>query len=81
MFRVTSLVSAAIILLAAVEGVITESQEHFGDSSVFQDTCTQIRKSISNASVVYRSRETSITLPRSSLADSTPINQPHGIIT
>ena len=63
MVRVTPLASAALLSLAAIEVVIAESQQYFKDSLGFLDTCTQIAKSISNASVVYYSRESSITTP------------------
>ena len=58
MVRVKSLVSVAPLLLAAFEVVIADTQEHFRDSSGFQDTCTQIKSCISDASFVYYSRET-----------------------
>jgi hypothetical protein len=58
MVRVKSLVFVAPLLLAAFEVVIAKTQEHFRDSSGFQDTCTQIENSISGASFVYYSRKT-----------------------
>ena len=75
MVRVTPLASAALLSLAAIEVVIAKSQQHFRDSSGILDTCNQIAKSISNASVLYYSRESSITTPRSGLTDlPTPLS-------
>jgi hypothetical protein len=59
MVRVTPLASASLFLLAAIEVATAKSQEHFRDSLDFQDTCAQIAASISNASVLYYSRELS----------------------
>src|SRR6266576_2068989 len=69
MVRVTPLASAALLSLAAIEVVIAKSQQYSKVSSGFLDTCNQIATSISNASVVYYSRESSITTPRSGLTD------------
>jgi hypothetical protein len=65
MVRVTPLASAALLSLAAIEVVIAQSQQHLRDSSGFLDACNLIATSISNASVVYYSRGSSITMPRS----------------
>jgi hypothetical protein len=69
MVRVTPLASAALFSLAAIEVVIAKSQQHLGYSSGFLNTCNQIATSISNASVVYYPRASSITIPRSNLTD------------
>ena len=65
MVRAISLASAALYSLAAIEVVIAKPQQHFSDSSLpsFQDACTQIATSISNASAVYYPRESFITPP------------------
>jgi hypothetical protein len=63
MVRVIPLASAALFSLAAIEVVIAKPQQHFRDSSSFLDACTQIATSISNASFVYYSRESSTTPP------------------
>ena len=82
MVKVTPLVSAAALLsLAAIEVVVAKSQKHFRDSSGFLDTCNQIATSISNASVVYYSRESSITTSGSGLTDFTRTAQPRCSIT
>jgi hypothetical protein len=81
MVRVTPLASAALLSLAAIEVVIAKSQQYFRDSSGFLDICTQIATSISNASVVYYSRESSITTPRSCLTHFTHTAQPRCSIT
>jgi hypothetical protein len=78
MVRVTPVVSAALLSLAAIEVVIAKSQQYFKDSS---DICAQIATSISNASVVYYSRESSIMTPRSGLTDFTHTAQPRCSIT
>lgn len=63
MVRATPLASAALFSLAAIEVVTAKPQQHFKASSLasFQDTCTQIATSISNASAVYYSRDSFIT--------------------
>jgi len=76
MVRVTSLASAALLSLAAIEVVIAKSQQYFRDPSGFLDTCNQIATSISNVSVVYYSRECSIMTPRSGLTYFTHTAQP-----
>jgi hypothetical protein len=81
MVRVTPLASAALLSLAAIEVVIAKSQQNFKGTSGFQDPCAQIATSISNASVVYYSRESFVTQPRSGLADFTHVTQPHRSIT
>jgi hypothetical protein len=81
MVRVAPLASAALLSLAAIEVVIARSQQYFRDPSGFLDTCNQIATSISNDSVVYYSRESSITRPRSDLTDFTHTAQPLCSIT
>jgi hypothetical protein len=53
MVRVTPLLSAAFVSLAAGEVVLAESQQHLRDSSTLQDRCALIASSISDASAVY----------------------------
>lgn len=83
MVRVTPLASASLLFLAATEVVIAEPQQYFRGSSGSRllDVCNQIASSISNASVVYYSRESSITVPRPRLADLTHTAQPRGSIS
>jgi len=81
MVKVTPLASAALLSLVAIEVVNAKSQQYFRDPSGFLDTCNQIATSISNASVVYYSRESSITTPRSGLTDFTHTAQPLYSIT
>jgi len=76
MVRVTPLASAALLSLAAIEVVFADSQQYFRDSSGFLDTCDQIATSTSNASVVYYSRESSITTPRSGFTNLIYTAQP-----
>jgi hypothetical protein len=77
MVRVIPLASAALLSLAAIEAVVAKPQQHFRDSSGFLDVCTQIATSISNASVVYYSRESSTTPARPCLTNFTHVAQPH----
>ena len=63
MVRVKPLASAALLSLATIEVVIAnsqESQQHLRDPSGFLDTCNLIQTSVSNNSVVYYPRESSI---------------------
>lgn len=77
MVRVTPLVSAALLSLAAIDAVVAKSQQYFRDPSGFLDVCTQIATSISNASVVYYSRESSTTSARPCLTSFTHVAQHH----
>jgi len=81
MVKVTPLAFSALLSLAAIEGVVAKSQKHIKNSSGFLDTCNQIATSISNASVVYYSREASITTPGSGLTDFTHTAQLRWSIT
>jgi hypothetical protein len=81
MVRVTPLASAALLSLATIEVVIAKSQQYFRDSSGLLDICNEIATSVSNASVVYYARESSITTSRSGFTDFTHTAQPRGSIT